>query len=38
LLEAKAACGHTCIAGGLLKDCYTKRDIPKFIDFEIPLS
>ena len=25
MLEAKAVRGHTCIAGGLLKDCYTKK-------------
>ena len=25
LLEDKAVCGHTFIAGGLFKDCYTKK-------------
>ena len=30
LLEAKAVRGHTCIAGGLLKDCYTKK-VPPYI-------
>lgn len=27
LLEAKAVCGHTFIAGGLFKDCYKKSHL-----------
>ena len=27
MLEAKAVCGHTCIAGGLFKDCYTIKSL-----------